>query len=152
MNEIHCLSSAQVVLEYSESKIAKFERRDCVVRALAAFCEISYDVSHKFCKDVFKRRNKQGVYATEAQLGVFLKENKNTLFGKEVKTLTNNFTYYGSTKRQMTLLSFIRKHSKGFYMIFVRGHALVLKNGILIGNANEHKHLRRRVEIAYKIK
>lgn len=151
MSEFHCLSTAQAVEGYKESKIAKSENRDCVVRAIAASFEIAYDTAHEFCKDIFHRNNRCGTANTIYKFSKFLKETKNWAFSKEVTILDDNFVWYGDTKRRMTLLTFVKNNSKGNYLIIVRGHALALKDGVLVGNSNEHKHLRRRIDIAYKI-
>ena len=45
---------------YSNSAIAKSEKNDCFVRALAAGFEISYNDAHAIAKERFNRPDKKG--------------------------------------------------------------------------------------------
>lgn len=46
--KISFVPSSESIKGYSDSKIAKDERNDCVVRAIAAASEMEYDKAHKF--------------------------------------------------------------------------------------------------------
>jgi len=70
-----------------DSKKAKGETNDCVVRAIANACEVSYDEAHKVTKEVFKRKDRKGTFGTSITLK-HLSANKNELAGgKKVKYL-----------------------------------------------------------------
>jgi hypothetical protein len=36
------------------SEIAKTEKNDCAVRAVANACDVNYDQAHKFCTEMFR--------------------------------------------------------------------------------------------------
>ena len=42
------------------SAIAKEERNDCVVRAIANACDVNYDQAHKYCVETFDRKKGKG--------------------------------------------------------------------------------------------
>ena len=52
--------SSKEIKGYNSSKIAKGEKNDCFVRALAAATEVDYDTSHEFVQKTFKRKPKKG--------------------------------------------------------------------------------------------
>ena len=80
------------------SEIAKTEKNDCAVRAIANACEVNYNQAHKFVNDNFNRK-------------------------------------------------------KGKFILTVKGHALAVKNGIIVDNKNyQMGGYRRVVEAAYQVK
>jgi hypothetical protein len=42
------------------SEIAKTEKNDCVVRAIANACDVNYDQAHKYVKETFGREKGKG--------------------------------------------------------------------------------------------
>ncbi len=42
------------------SEIAKTEKNDCAVRAVANACDVNYDQAHKFCTEMFDRQKGKG--------------------------------------------------------------------------------------------
>jgi hypothetical protein len=61
------ICSANHIIGYNESAIAKGENNDCVVRAIASF-ELKYDVAHKFVAEEFGRKPRKGTFATSLKL------------------------------------------------------------------------------------
>lgn len=149
MERITCLSTSKVVKGYADSKIAKAERNDCVVRAVAASFNIDYNRAHKFVKEKFNRVDKKGTLFTYNKM-LRLSEN-DKVFNKKIQSIKDLHVIRGTKKSKMTILSFLREYKKGAYFILVRGHALAVKNGVLIGNSNEGEHLKRIVIGAFKI-
>ena len=153
------------------NEIARGEKGDCAVRAFANAFEISYNTAHKFAKDAFKRKAKQGtfnvnpilkkmnevVFKAEGQLDLFdpVMENKFNIrhLGDRPKdggTLQNES--YTHKAVAYTVKSFMQKFTRGTYFIIVHKHALVIKNGVLIDNGNyRFSGYRRPVESAFKI-
>lgn len=52
------------VIAQSQSKLAKSERNDCVVRAFMMSLDLPYDKAHKFVSDKFNRTNRKGTYTS----------------------------------------------------------------------------------------
>ena len=48
--------SSKEIKGYNSSKIAKSEKNDCFVRAMAAATDTDYDTSHEFVKKTFNRK------------------------------------------------------------------------------------------------
>lgn len=142
------------------SELAKRETNDCVVRAFASAANIAYEVSHKFCEEVFKRESKKGVktYFMAAQL-LRAEEDGLKIGNKEysVKVLgrsdtMNKYKLHGEIIfRQKTLKSFIQSHMKGTYIVCVANHAICIKDGELIDWNNLSFKPTRKVLKAYKL-
>ena len=52
--------SSKEIKGYNSSKIAKSEKNDCFVRAMAAATDTDYDTSHEFVKKTFNRKPNKG--------------------------------------------------------------------------------------------
>ena len=140
--------------------IALQEKGDCMVRALAAAADITYNVSHKFCEDVLGRQRNKGtdnasikiamLNAEKNGLEIAGKNYKVQVLGKE--SIKNRYKLKGEIIwRQKTLKSFIESNPKGSFIVLVAGHALTVKDGELIDwNTLKFKPTRK-VTGAYKI-
>ena len=159
---------------YSVSKrsaIAKREKNDCMVRAVANAFEISYDQSHAWVKDTFKRGVRQGTKAVISTLSgideaVFEPQGQLNLFSNDEKRIT--IKSLGTSPKRggklqnpaythkpvaYTVKAFAHKFSKGNYVVLVNKHALAIKNGVVIDNPDmQFKGYRRVVESAFQIK
>ena len=140
------------------SLIAKGEKNDCVVRACANAFNITYDVAHKFVATEFKRKARKGtkaVYSTFSTLGkVAFDLFQDTLFPitkeyklKCVRKPVN--ASYTHKKVSYTVKTFCAKFSKGTYIVLVNKHALVIKDGIVVDNAENRFDGYRRVVLGY---
>jgi hypothetical protein len=146
------------VIAQSQSKVAKSERNDCVVRAFMMSLDLPYDKAHKFVSDKFNRTNCKGTY-TSVYLKNILGKQKN---GKKMRLMGYHPTKsFGGRKKLTnpkykketgyTVKSFMEQHPKGNYFMIVKGHALALVDGILYGNSDEQYNGFRR-QVHYVIK
>jgi len=156
------MSYLKTSAEYSKfnSQLAKSEKNDCFVRALATAAEVDYDTAHQVARDVFKRENRKGTMgamiaaaflkAEEAGMSVGKRQVKVSVLGK--RDIKNKYKVKGEVIwRQKTLKSFIESHKTGSYIVTVSGHALTVKDGELLDwDAMAYKPTRK-VQTAYKI-
>lgn len=163
-NKLPYCKTSEAIKGYSESKIAKGESNDCVVRAFASSFEVDYDFAHQYVADYFKREPRKGTFMTSSKL-VNMSDNNTEVNGKRVYTVgnrTNNWMY-GSlnyyvkvkgciTKREMTVGTFIKNNPTGTFFILVRGHAFTIKEGVVIGNTEDAIKKRRVIRCAFEIK
>lgn len=173
------LDTSNAIKDYKNSVVAKSEDNDCVVRALAAVTNSTYDESHKYVKKTFGRQKGKGtpVFDTKMKSNVGKKilgskyirltNHTTTTYTKTVNdrywgtvhkiktTLDSKYypliTKYGKTRvNQMTVKSFLKDYDKGKYLIHVRGHAFAIIDGVVIGNYCDAKRLKSRIVNAYK--
>ena len=145
---------------YASSSIAKSEKKDCFVRALAAGFEINYNDAHDIAADRFNRVSKKGTKGHEIVSGMKKIQKEGIVLGDviaKVKVLKgleikNRYKLYGELiDRKKTVKSFIKDHPKGNYIVTVSKHAFVVKDGKLIDNHGEEFRPTRKVDGAYKI-
>ena len=157
-------ANSKAIKGYSNSSLAKSERNDCVVRAIASCFDIEYDVAHQFVKDQFGRKPRKGTFNTPAKI-VALHDGDTTINGKTIHLVgeRKNNSMIGSLKypvrigsksqmRDMTVGRFVELHPTGTFFLLVRGHAFTLKDGSIIGNPDDAKRLRRPLRCAFEIK
>ena len=151
------------------SEIAKQEKNDCVVRAVANACEVNYDQAHKYVKDTFDRKKGQGtqlftmLLKTNSEM-VFDEVGQLDLFRNGIKRNVKHIgdmpklggklfnPKYKHKKVAYTVKEFARRFNKGNYILTVAKHALAIKDGVVIDNRNyQHEGYRRVVESAFKI-
>ena len=150
---------SSVSIKGYDSELAKNEKNDCFVRALASATNVNYDIAHKFSKDFFNRENKKGVYFTGATIEP-LEKNGLTIDKKEFDfsvlgrmRITNAYRLHGKTiHRQKTVKSFIKDNPKGTFIVGVAGHAFTIKDGVLIDNADEKFRPTRKVTSVFQLK
>ena len=148
------------------SSLAKNEKNDCSVRALANAFNVTYDVAHLFAATKLERKARKGLkgmYSALNALGeVTFELFSNTLF-PETKTygihplarsksgkLVN--TDYTHKEVNHTVKTFCAKYNKGTFIVIVAKHALTIKDGIVIDNPNyRFTGYRRIIESAVKI-
>ena len=143
---------------YSNSEIAKNEKNDCFVRAVAAATGSHYDTAHGFVKESFGRENGKGTQLVPI-LMMNLEEKGMEVGNKEFKVkvlgtdeITNKYKLYGEiVKRKKTVKSFIKDNPKGTFIVGVSKHAFTVKDGVLIDNAGEEFRPTRKVDMAFKI-
>ena len=145
---------------YSDSKIAKSEKNDCFVRALAAGFEINYNDAHAIAKERFNRLDKKGTKNSQIieQMAFIEKDglevngvmaSVKVLSGLDIK---NRYKLKGEViDRKKTVKSFIKDHPIGNYIVTVSKHAFAVKDGKLIDNRGEEFRPTRKVDGAYKI-
>ena len=143
-----------------DSKLAREEKNDCVVRSLAVASGSAYETAHTFCNENFGRVDKKGTdnLAIVARMLKFEENglqigNKNFKVKKLGRVRTKNrYKLYGEVIwRNKTIKSFIESNPKGTYMIMVAKHALVVKDGEVF-DWNTNKFLpTRKVQDVYEI-
>lgn len=145
---------------YSNSAIAKSEKNDCFVRALAAGFEINYNDAHAIAKERFKRPDKKGTQnAHIIEQMAFIERDGLEVNGVRVGVrvlsgldIKNRYKLKGEIiDRKKTVKSFIKDHPKGNYIVTVSKHAFVVRDGKLIDNKGEEFRPTRKVDGAYKI-
>ena len=142
------------------SNLAKEEKNDCFVRALAVASGSSYSDAHQMAKEKFGREDKKGtnnlMIATqmlkmeEEGLEIGGKKLKVSVLGKS--RIKNRYKLKGEVIwRQKTLKSFIQSNPKGTYIVTVAKHALTIKDGEVL-DWNSNKFLpTRKVQAAYEV-
>lgn len=145
---------------YSVSSIAKGEKNDCFVRAIASATDTNYDTAHSFVKDKFGRKSKKGTENIMIKTQMMKFEEEGLAIGEKefnVKVLgkneiTNSYKLYGDiVRRKKTVKSFIKSYPKGTFIVGVSKHAFTVKDGVLIDNAGEEFRPTRKVDSAYKV-
>ena len=151
------------------SEIAKREKNDCVVRAIANACDVNYNQAHKFVADKFDRKKGKGTqmftYVLDKVKKIeFDEEGQLDLFGNGI---TRELKCVGKAPKQggelvnpkykhkpvaFTVKEFAQKFKRGSYILAVKGHALAVKNGVIIDNKDKQfGGYRRVVEAAYQV-
>ena len=143
------------------SSLAKNEKNDCAVRALANAFNITYDTAHMFAATKLERKARKGVKSMFAKLDLLGEVTfdlfSNTLFPetrtyKLDGTLNPINTDYTHKEVSYTVKTFCTKYNKGTYIVLVNKHALCIKDGIVIDNPNyKFTGYRRVVESSFKI-
>jgi len=150
--------SSQVIANFSQSELARQEKNDCVVRAVAAASGSAYEPAHAFVKEVFERNDKEGTFGVSVTInkiaGVAQTIGKSqTTF--EVLPEDKKMNYYKLhgevVKRQKTVKSFIQDNPKGTFLVLVAKHAFTIKDGVLIDNQGEEFRPTRKVQDAFKV-
>jgi hypothetical protein len=148
------ICSADHIIGYKESNVARSERNDCVVRAIASTFGLEYDVAHKFVAKEFGRETGKGTFRTSLTL-----RKLNGVLGKNYSIIPkDSLTYPGSARHQklggrpvdITLRIFLERFPKGKYLVIINGHAFSVVDGVVIGNREDGKRLRAKIYFAIK--
>lgn len=149
MRKLDFIATSEAIKGYTESKIAKTERADCVVRAIASSSGMSYDRSHSFVADKFKRKPRKGTYGFTTGMNSMVTsgEKLNRKGVKKVDIITKTKTGMST----MTVNNFAENFTSGSYIVVVKGHAFTIKNGKVVGNFSDSVKIRKKVIAAWKI-
>jgi hypothetical protein len=156
--KVQYISSSNAIKGYTESQIAKSENNDCVVRAIASATDMDYDSAHEFVKETFKRKNGKGTFGFIQGMNLMSKNDKQ-INGKDIQIISeeyNTMLYFVVVKgvkklRTTTTSSFVKKYSIGSYIVIVKGHAFTIKDGVIIGNVDDGKKMKKHIQAAWKI-
>jgi len=160
----------------TKSTIAKSEKNDCVVRAIANAFEISYNMAHSFVSVKFKRKSKKGTegfrntlkslkmvsfeYSEGEQLSLFEEVSSKNFQIKHLgdqpkdggKLINPKYNWKGAPKVAFSVKEFAQRFNKGTYVLLVKKHALTVKDGVIIDNPDmKFKGYRRPVQSAFEI-
>jgi hypothetical protein len=150
------ICSADHIIGYNESTIAKGERNDCVVRAMASTFGLSYDSAHKFVADEFEREPRKGTFGTAVKLKCRVHE----VMGIKYTIIPiTDLLYPGSDIHQkkggrpvsIPLRLFLERFPKGKYFVIKKGHAFSVIDGVVIGNSDEGERLKSKILFALKV-
>ena len=153
--------STNSIYETFNSRLAKQETNDCVVRSLATAASVTYETAHKFCKEVFGREDRKGTSNLAITTQMLKLEDKgevtigNNVFSVKAlgkQRIKNRYKVKGEIIwRQKTLKSFIQSNPKGTYMVMVANHALTIKDGELLDWSSNKFLPTRKVQSAYEL-
>ena len=156
-------STSKAIKNYDDSAIAKKENRDCVVRAFASCFDVSYDYAHKYVKENFGRRDRNGTYGTVFKMQK-LAENRTQINYKKVKCVGKLNNYRRSSleytvnvkgekvNRKMTVGTFTKQNPVGTFFMLVSRHAFTIKDGVVIGNHEDSTKKKRILLHAFEVK
>ena len=143
-----------------DSELAKSEKNDCMVRAVATAADVTYKTAHEFCNMVFGRIEKRGTnnmnivtqMLSAETSGIELEGRK---FGVKVlgkSRIRNKYKLYGEIIwRQKTLKSFIQDNPKGNYLVMIANHALTVKDGEVFDWKSNRFKPTTKVQSAYEL-
>ena len=156
IDQLTSTSASAYIIGYSDSKIAKSEAADCVVRSFASAFKVTYDEAHQFVAKKFNRQNRRGTSRFRPTMDN-MASHGTILWGKTLKRLgdgntKNSMTYVERGKtRNMTTFQFLKKFPKGTYMVTVTGHAFTIHNGVVIGNHEDVLKTKRVILQAWEV-
>lgn len=163
-NKLPYEATGTAIKGYSDSKIAKGETNDCVVRAFASAFEVSYDYAHKYVANEFGRQSRKGTYGTATKL-VKMADELFKVNGKKVHPVGHRYssTMFGSLaydvkvkgvtkRRNMTVGTFVKRNPKGTFIVLVRQHAFTIKDGVVMGNFEDSIKTKKIMRCAFQIK
>lgn len=143
-------STSLAIKGYSDSVLAKSERNDCVVRAIASAYDIEYNKAHQWVSDKFKRQFRKGTFGLP--IGMDRMSTDNTRFNyKKTKTIDSKYLTTNGGRSKMSVGTFVKEYDKGTYIIRVDRHAFTIKDGWVIGNPEDATKLRKIIKNCWKI-
>jgi len=143
-----------------DSKLARSEKNDCVVRSVASAADITYRTAHKFCKEFFGREDKRGTNNMNivAQMlmaevsGIELEGKKFSVRVLGTGEIKNRYKLKGEVIfRKKTLKSFIDTHKIGTYLVMIENHALTVKDGEVYDWKSKNSKPTTKVTCAYEL-
>ena len=143
-------ATSQAIKGYTDSTLAKSERADCVVRAIASAFDLEYDKAHKWVATTFNRKPKKGTFGFPIGMNK-MSDNNTRLNYKQTRTIDAKHLTTNNGKSKMTVGTFAKEYNTGTYIIRVTRHAFTIKDGHVIGNPDDATALRKIIKNAWKI-
>jgi hypothetical protein len=129
------------------------DKNNCAVLALSEAFDVAYDSAYEYAHNVFNRLKRKGVI-TSRIVDTFNSGVK--IFNKKVteQKVTTNYRQSNGKMlaRRMRISTFIKENPKGVYYILVKGHALVIKDGVMYDNRGFTNRFSRPIKYAWKVK
>lgn len=149
MRKLDFISTSEAITGYTDSIIAKTERADCVVRAIASASGMTYDKAHSFVADKFNRKPRRGTFGFSFRMNSMVTSDKklNRKGVKKVDVAVKTKT--GTTT--MTVNKFAENFNHGSYIVVVKGHAFTIKDGKVVGNREDALKIKKKIIGAWKI-
>lgn len=117
------------------------ESRDCTVRATSIACDAPYEVVHYLFKKHGRKDNRGFNYEPLFRI------HKSEM----TKVLNCYFTELPVRPCCSTFNRFVKWYKTGSFIITVRGHALCIKNGVVLdGSFVENKHITNIIQVFKK--
>ena len=153
VNNIITKNITDTVKSNGNNVMQLMDNNNCAVLALSEAFDVAYDVAHEYAQNVLHRLKRQGV-VTYRIVNTFNSGVK--IFNKKV-TEEKVFTKYRQSNgkmlaRRMRISTFIKENPKGVYYLLVKGHALVIKDGVMYDNRGFASKFSRPIYCAWKIK
>ena len=156
--KVQYICSTEAIRNIKESNLAKSETNDCVVRAFATAFDLDYDEAHQKVKEIFYRKPRKGTMGFHHGMNM-MDKNKTTINKKTVTKIThehNTMLYFVTVKgvrtlRNTTTSYFLKKYPVGTYIVTVRRHAFTIKDGVVIGNHEDGRQMRKVIDGVWKI-
>jgi hypothetical protein len=129
------------------------ESNDCFVRALAISANISYNEAHGIAEELFNRKTGEGTQNVESIIRS--KEGRNYFAHRGIELEDVNHTYINKRDKKVyprNIRGFYNRYKNGTFLVLVRKHALVIKDGIVMDWPIQSKKIGRTVEAAYRVK
>jgi hypothetical protein len=143
-------ATSEAIKGYSDSALARSERADCVVRAVASAYGMEYDKAHTWVADTFNRQMRKGTRGFPQGMDR-MSDAKTRLNRKVTKKIDSKYLKTNGGKSQMSVGTFVKEYNKGTYIIRVTGHAFTIKDGSVIGNKADANQIRKIVKNAWKV-
>lgn len=153
MKQLPYIQTSTAIIGYSDSVIAKNEKNDCFVRAVASSFDCSYDTAHSWVREKFGRKNRKGTMYVASNMRKMC-DDKEQFVDKSVKTIEGLSQIVLKPKARLkrtTVNQFIKKYPTGVYILIVKGHAFTLKNGAVIGNKQDSTSIKKQIYDAFQI-
>lgn len=140
-------------------RVSKGETNDCVVMSFASAFELPYDRAHSLVKDQMGRKPKKGVanfvnHMNRLSDTQYIINDKKLveLKGEDCSYLIWHKWVKGiKTLKYTTINRFVKLFGEGTYIVLRKGHAFVVKDGVIIGNPTDGAKKRARVFKAWKV-
>jgi hypothetical protein len=143
------------------------EPNDCAIRALAAVTNMEYTEALSYGRLRWNKTFKRGIRLSTIVEDLLIKKPTIPFRFKAVgdsevtvKYRSPNGTIVhlpkpgirkGDKLSTLTVNQFLKNYTYGRYIIIVRGHAMAVVDGMLIGNNDDIQHLRRPVSLVIKV-
>ena len=121
------LDTSNAIKDYKNSVVAKSEDNDCVVRALAAVTNSTYDESHKYVKKTFGRQKGKGtpVFYFKMKMNV----GKKVLGSKYIRLSNHTTTTYMKKVKYFCWSDYKYKYRKQKHTLDSKYYPLITKYG-----------------------
>jgi len=104
--------TSEAIKGYSDSTLAKSERADCVVRAVASAYDMPYDKAHKWVADTFGRRHRRGTFGFPGGMDR-MSANATRLNRKLTRKIDAKYLTTNGGKSKMSVGTFAKEYNKG---------------------------------------
>lgn len=138
------------VIKDVDCQLAKSEKADCVVRAMAVVTQLPYEKAHELVRLTMGRKPKQGTPTDNIHYAM------NRFEQEGMRVSPNRVLNVRVMKnRRFRLQTFINNNPVGKFVLIVRGHMFAVVDGVLHDNKDIVEaggQMRRIINAAFEIK